>query len=240
MEKLKPLQNKEFVSEVEFEDELITNIGKEDASQYKSLILENAKRANNAPSLDKMGDAVKKCQKVVTEILKDKRALEPDLDAGMEEDGLEGDGEGPRSSSVAVSGRQLVGAQYSGTESRENSMWEEALRVLRSAGIRKALGQLFEASCSIPSVRGKNRYNLLMAKLCMKAQRPELARPIVEDLYKLIEELKLELWESPMWIAEVYDVLYQCLTTGAATPEDKKRAEGLFMKICTIDVTKRI
>ncbi len=239
LEKLKPMQNKEFVSEVEFEDELITNIGKEDASQYKSLVLENAKRANNAPSLDKMGDAIERCQKVVTEILKDKRALEPDLDAGMEEDGLEGDGEGQRSSSVAAaSGRQ--GAQYSDTESQENSMWEEALRVLRSAGIRKALGQLFEASCSIPSVRGKNRYNLLMAKLCMKAQRPELARPIVEDLYNLIEQLKLELWESPMWIAEVLDVLYQCLTTATATPEDKKRAEGLFMKICTIDVTKRI
>ena len=157
------------------------------------------------------------------------------------EEGLEGDGDETVSSSVAASGgQQLLGAQYADTESQENSMWENALRVLRSAGLRKALGQLFEASCSIPSVRGKNRYNLLMAKLCMKAQRPELARPIVEDLYKLIEELKLELWESPMWIAEVYDVLYQCLTTGTATPEDKKRAEGLFMKICTIDVTKRI
>ncbi|MHC4454717.1 MAG: type VI secretion system protein TssA, partial [Planctomycetota bacterium] len=39
LEKLKPLQNKEFVSEVEFEDELVTNIGEEDASQYKTLIL---------------------------------------------------------------------------------------------------------------------------------------------------------------------------------------------------------
>jgi len=236
--KLKALQGKEFVSEVEFEDELVSNIGREDASQYKSLILENAKRANNAPNLDKIGDAVKRCQKVVTEILKDKRALEPDLDAGMEnEEGLEGDSE----VSVAASGGQkLLGAHYADTESQETSMWENALRVLRSAGLRKALGQLFEASCSIPSVRGKNRYNLIMAKLCMKAQRPELARPIVEDLYKLIEELKLELWESPMWIAEVYDVLYQCLTTAAATPEDKQRADGLFMKICTIDVTKRI
>ncbi len=241
LEKLKPLQNKEYINEVEFVSELEANIGKEETSLYKSLILENAKKAINAPSLDKIGDAVKKCEKVVMEILKDKRALEPDPETGMQpEEDIEGDGDELHPSSRTMRDGQLMGNQFSDGESQENIMWKDALRVLRSMGIRKALGQLFEASCSIPSVRGKNRYNLLMAKLCMKAQRPELARPIVEDLFKLIEELNLERWESPMWIAEVYDVLYQCLATGTATAEDKKRAEVLFTKICTIDITKRI
>ncbi len=239
-DKLKPLSGREFISESEFENELVAVIGEEGASQYKSLILEHANRNNNAPILDKMGDAVERCQKVVTEILDDKRALEPDLEGDVEEEtGDDGVGGSGLSSDSAV-GSPLSGAGYSSEESREDSLWEEVLRVLKSAGIRKALGLLFEASCSVSSVRGKNRYNLLMAKLCMKAQRPELARPIVEDLYKLIEELNLERWESPTWIAEVYDVLYQCLAAGEEGSEDRSRADALFMKICTIDVTKRI
>ncbi len=236
LDKLKPLSGREFVSELEFENELVKIIGKEDASQYKSLILKHANRNNNAPILDKMGEAVERCQKVITEILKDKRALEDDVDG--EEPG--DDGVGSSSLSGAAGGSPLSGAGYLSAESREDSLWEEALRILKRAGIRKALGLLFEASCSISSVRGKNRNNLLMAKLCMKAQRPELARPIVEDLYKLIEELNLERWESPTWIAEVYDVLYQCLAAGEEGSEDRSRADALFMKICTIDVTKRI
>jgi type VI secretion system protein ImpA len=77
-----------------------------------------------------------------------------------------------------------------------------------------------------------------MAKLCLKADRPDLARPILEELYALIEELHLARWEAPMWIAELHEALYQCLSTGAPTDEDRLRANDLFKKLCTIDVTK--
>ncbi len=318
LEKLKPLQGKEFVSEIEFENALEKNIGKEGTSQYKSLILENTKRVNNAPSLDKVGESIKKCQKVATEILKDKRssweysfpeeeglclmsaidrserdiiirqfndkfesndetsvilivdvALDENpewtiagfsdneglktvlIDENSDELEIELNKEGYDRKKIIELASSCLGRlpgqnidesnnqtrlpkKATSEELLENKMWKEALETLKNGGIKNAIRQLYEASCSVPSVRGKNRYNLLMAKLCMKADRPELARPIVEDLYKIIEDLKLERWESPMWIAEIYDVLYKCLTTGTASPEDKKRAEGVYMKTCTI------
>ncbi|HYR03332.1 MAG TPA: type VI secretion system domain-containing protein, partial [Syntrophobacteria bacterium] len=112
-----------------------------------------------------------------------------------------------------------------------------AVETLNTDGMVKALGQLFAASCSAPSVRDKTRYRLLMAKICLKAGRPDLARPIVEELHKAIEELHLERWESPVWIGEVLEALYQCLTAGPDTA-DATRAGELFQKLCITDVTK--
>jgi type VI secretion system protein ImpA len=85
-----------------------------------------------------------------------------------------------------------------------------------------------------------NRFKLLMARLCLKAERPDLARPIAEELYALIEELHLDRWESPVWIAEVLDALYQCLTAGEPSDDDMNRARILFQKLCTTDVTKAL
>jgi len=84
-------------------------------------------------------------------------------------------------------------------------MWQDSLKKLRGGGIKEALDQLYKTSSSMPSLREKSRYKLLMAKLCLKADQPDLARPIVEELYALIDELHLARWESPMWIAEVHE-----------------------------------
>ena len=131
----------------------------------------------------------------------------------------------------------FVATQVSDSDSVERSMWASALETLNTDGMVKALGQLFAASCSAPSVRDKTRYRLLMAKICLKAGRPDLARPIVEELHKAIEELHLERWESPVWIGEVLEALYQCLTAGPDTA-DATRAGELFQKLCITDVTK--
>ncbi|MCJ7495432.1 MAG: type VI secretion system domain-containing protein, partial [Deltaproteobacteria bacterium] len=107
-----------------------------------------------------------------------------------------------------------------------------------TSGMKDALAKLLGASNCAPSVRARNRYRLLMAKLCLEADRPDLARPIVEELNHMIEELHLERWESPLWIAEVLDALYQCLTRGEPSDEDKNRGKALFQKLCTTDVTR--
>jgi type VI secretion system protein ImpA len=74
----------------------------------------------------------------------------------------------------------------------------------------------------------------------MQAGRSDLARPVLEQLRGLIEELHLERWESPVWIAEVFGALYQCLMTGQPSDDDINRAQELFQRICTIDMTKAV
>jgi type VI secretion system protein ImpA len=122
----------------------------------------------------------------------------------------------------------------------EQALWEEALRVLEGGGMKKALEQLLAASCASPSERERNRYRLLMGKLCLRAGRPDLARPILEGLSALIDELHLERWESPLWIAEVLEALYQCLMSGEPSADDQGRGAELFRRLCSLDVTKAI
>ncbi len=124
--------------------------------------------------------------------------------------------------------------------SGEERLWEEAVATMENGGFREALDNLLSAANSQPSERGRNRHRFLVAKLCLQAGRHDLARPITEQLSALIDEHKLEHWESPLWIAEVLEALYQCLTAGEPSEEEKARADGLFTRICTMDVTKAL
>jgi type VI secretion system protein ImpA len=201
-----------------------------------------------APGMTLLLSAIEDCDRIVARILKEKRELEPDpqpLVEAMIEPESPGDQE--MESLVELSLEQAApvtfkslepGMRVVDTGTLGATTWEDVLTSLRTLGIKKTLEDLVNASCSAPSVRETNRYRLLMARLCLEVDRPDLARPIVEELNALIEELHLERWESPLWIAEVLDALYRCLTKGDPSSVDPGRVKLLFEKLCTIDVTK--
>lgn len=205
-----------------------------------------------APRLAELKAAIEECEQLVFKFLKDKGGAEPIPEHKTEADSSHRESKAATvheastaetetsvpSPRISMSSAPVMA--YSESADGERMLWESAVLTLSSSGIKTALGQLLSASCSAPSVREKNRLRLLMARLCLKAERPDLARPIVEELHALIEELHLERWESPVWIAEVLDTLYQCLTRGEPSEEDIGRARGLFQKLCTTDVTKAI
>jgi len=231
-------------------------VARSSKAYYKSLVedltacLEEFKRfddtvdekfGSEAPRLAELREALEDCERVIMKIFKEKK----DLDAVEETETAPEEAVATEVNEV----EEEEGASFEDvlpfptdrildSGSLETAMWKDALAKLKTSGIKKALGQLFSASCSAPSVREKNRYQLLMAKLCLKAERPDLARPIAEKLNTLIEELQLERWESPVWIADVLDTLYKCLTTGEPTDEDIGRARTLLQRLCTTDVTK--
>ena len=214
------------------------------------------KFGREAPRVAELKKALEECEQLVSKLVKEKGGREPVAKRAVEKtlkpDGGEAVPPGePKREPAGVDASpseivapvslapmpQFAAKQVSDSDSMERSMWASALETLNTDGIVKALGQLFAASCSAPSVRDKTRYRLLMAKICLKAGRPDLARPIVEELHKAIEELHLERWESPVWIGEVLEALYQCLTAGPDTA-DATRAGELFQKLCITDVTK--
>ncbi len=125
-----------------------------------------------------------------------------------------------------------------GSGGKEDSIWQEALHQLKSAGIEASLEMLLGAACSAQSLREKTNCRMLTAKICLRSGRADLAWPIAEELYKTVADLNLERWESPTWVAEVYGCLYECLTGDEnAADEDKNRANELLVKICTLDIT---
>ena len=204
-----------------------------------------------APRLAEIRETLDDCERIINKIVKEKKENEPDSEPKLQAEDVvvpprkeNKSGEGvfqplPSSEKEAlIADVPFPASGFLDSNFSEKAMWENALATLKTAGMKKALEQLFGASCSAPSVREKNRYQLLMAKLCLKAERPDLARPIAEKLNILIEELQLERWESPVWIADVLDTLYKCLTTGEPTDEDIGRARALLQRLCTTDVTK--
>ncbi len=213
----------------------------------------------DAPRLSEIGAALKNCEGLIADILKKKREQEPDEEVSPETTRPEPEAETPETTvpsptesvSASVPPRDTNSPSVSqasvasvnrlvDTAAVEADIWKQALQTLQSGGIKKALEQLMGAAYSAPSVREKNRYRLLMAKLCLHADRPDLARPIAEELNALVEELTLSRWESPIWIAEVMDILYRCLTSENASSDDQYKAQELFQKLCTTDVTKAI
>jgi len=209
--------------------------------------LADEKFGKEAPRLAELRISFADCNQLVSKILKEKRELEPDeVEPASSEDSAPAENaaspEGESAPADVVADRRpdapiIPTEMIAEAAAQEDHLWQKAGELLKSSGIRAGLQQLQVASSTASSVRQRNRYRLLMAKLCLKADRPDLARPILEELHALIEELKLELWESPNWIADVLEALYRCLTAGDAN-EDPGRAGELFRKMCTLDVTK--
>ncbi len=195
------------------------------------------KFGREAPGLTNVEKALEDCEWVISKIHKEKKALEPGAEPEKKKDVIMERGETGKEEKV---GRAVPVSlsPVSETDLTEKAVWEEALQMMKTSSIKQGLDRLLGASHSAPSVRQRNRYRLLMAKLCLEADRPDLARPIMEELYALIEELHLDRWESPLWFAEVLDALYQCLTRGEPTDEDRQKARVLLQKLCTTDVTK--
>lgn len=206
------------------------------------------KFGKEAPRLSEIRQALEDCQMILSRIQKDKGIVEPGSrsagapEAPQGETVMDGSDTEPVSD-VGMSPPHGPSAAVTTTDSdaTEQACWQDAIALLEKSGIRDALGKLLDASCRAPSVRQKNRYRLLMAKTCLRAGRADLARPIVEELHALIEELNLEQWESPLWIAEILDAYYKCLTAEGSSDEDLYKANNeLFQRLCTKDITRAI
>ena len=237
-----------------FYEDLNNQIGAciESFTRFDNLLDE--KFGNEAPRTADFKLALEECHRFIAKTLKLKKELDPDPepDESTEDSTLEGekmpdDTEAPDSNapagvaaaSTAVQGQVVVGL-ISDTEPHEAAVWNSALTSLKKDGIKKALDVLFSASCSVSSIRSRNRYRLLMAKLCLQAERIDLARPIAEELNTAVEELGLERWESPVWVGDVLGALYRCLIRSEEGSDDQYRAEEIFKKMCTIDPTRAL
>ncbi|HHO75381.1 MAG TPA: type VI secretion system protein TssA [Deltaproteobacteria bacterium] len=211
------------------------------------------KFGSEAPRLSEIKGAIEDCMQLTARILKDKKQIEPDpvpreepMDTKPNGDIAssaipENSKDKPADDIPAASPSSFTAASLGAADqgSLEQALWQDALKTVAASGIKEALEKLRNAAHSAPSVRQKNRYRLLIAKLCLRVSRADLARPVIEQLYALIEELNLERWESPIWIAEVLDAYYQCLTSQGASDEDIYKANNeLFQKLCTKDITK--
>jgi type VI secretion system protein ImpA len=216
---------------------------REESNRLNQLVDE--KFGSHAPRLSDLWNVIGDFERVIVKLLEEKGGHGPEKESSAQKAAISRAGEDKESLSMPdpmapITGSPVKTTVFSEPGSNEYSLWQAALLTMKEAGIKSGLNQLLAASHSAPSARDRNRYRLLMAKLCLIAGRPDLSRPIIEELYALMEELHLDRWESPIWISEVIDAFYQCLTRGEHSDEDLSKAKMLFQKLCTLDVTKAI
>lgn len=196
------------------------------------------------PGFTQISDALEACLRVVGKIVSEKKKSEV---ASLEDDEIEqavsADEEDDDFARIADIDPDETAIDHfskknaiSDISDSEIAMWKKVANKAGNGHLKGALDQLMAAAALAPSVRQKNRYLLLVAKLCIRAGRYDLARPIVEKLYELIDTLNLEKWEHPAWIADVIETLFRCLEQDSNGQTE--RATKLFQKLCTLNITK--
>ncbi|MBJ6750696.1 type VI secretion system protein TssA [Geomonas anaerohicana] len=204
-----------------------------------------AKFPSAAPSLAELDSAIDGCSTLVDMLYRGEAgnaacapvAGGPDGAPAGDLDHLQGERAGFHPAPDLHAAAAAVSA-VSGGELPEHSLWREALAMVGAGRLQEALAMLLSAGNAADSLRERNRVRLLMAKLCLEAGRSDLARPIMEELHGVIEDLHLERWESPLWVAEVLVAYYRCLQEGVPRDSDLDLAHTLFKRICLLDVTK--
>jgi len=211
--------------------------------------LVDEKFGSDAPRLSELSKAIEDCQHVINNCLEAKggRPAEHGEETPAEEgapQALEEDQMTAQSSGTAQTGAgqvSVVMGQVTDQGDFEGALWKDAQETLKVSGVKAALSKLLNASYTAPSIRQQNRYRLMMAKIALQAKRPEIARPILEELYTLIQEFHLENWESSVWIAEVVEAYFQCLTAEGSPDDDISKAYNeLYPKLCSRDITKAL
>ena len=244
IEDLEDIFDLEFIREDDFINALKEELNEDILNEYKDLFIKKGRNnANETPGLKKLLSSIEFCSGIINKILEQNNSnIKPQTQVINNEEKISISNDFMNQTNEQFTTKSslifhnLLEQKYS-----DIYIWNEILKIYKNKGFQLTLKLLLDASCSATSVRDKSRFNLLIAKLCIKERKLQIARPILEEIHKLISDLKINQWESPLWIAEVEDMLYKCLRRtkeGNIIDADSQKGLALFNQICLHDITK--
>jgi type VI secretion system protein VasJ len=121
----------------------------------------------------------------------------------------------------------------------ENAEQEKRLDAARQAiqegRVGEGVGLMVALARRAPDGRGRFRTELAAARLAIDAQKPALARPILEGLVSQIDAVGLETWDPELCVS-VYASLLNALRSTKPPIVDANRREAFIIeKICRLD-----
>lgn len=140
--------------------------------------------------------------------------------AWLEMTGLYGDGAEPASDEPPDYDQERVLSE---------ATHERALALAASGNARRGVGLLMKRADREESARAKFITESLAASVMVDHGMRNVARPLLEDIERLIESRKLAEWECAEIVARPLALLFRCLQ-----PNDRKRTD-LYEKICRLD-----
>jgi type VI secretion system protein ImpA len=116
--------------------------------------------------------------------------------------------------------------------------WDQAREAVGAGRVAEGLLILQQAMGRAATGRERFLRALQLTELCLMARQDRLALPLAEDLARLIDEFRLEQWESPELIARAWGALYHCLRgTGDGAAD---RLPPVFARLCRLDISRAL
>ena len=140
---------------------------------------------------------------------------------------------GPAGASMSpgFSSREEANAGAVGEE-RPPDAHELAMKALRSGRAEAAIEILAREVGQERSGRGRFHRKMQLAGVCLAAGHEQVALPILEEMFKEIEQRKLEEWETPDLVAQPLLLLVKCMDKLGQNTEERQR---VYSRICKLD-----
>jgi type VI secretion system protein ImpA len=118
--------------------------------------------------------------------------------------------------------------------------WTEALELVQANRINEAINLIRHALATASCGRERFQRKLQLAELCLMANRHQVALPLSEDLARLVDEFRLEEWESEQLCARVWAAFYRCLRSSGAGNVAAERLQQVFARLCRLDINQAL
>lgn len=135
---------------------------------------------------------------------------------------------------AAVAPAMIAPAASAGLMSSSGEGWEQAEALVRTGRIDQGLSQMAALAAAETSGRARFIRKLAFVDVCLGAGRERLARTVLEELNRQIEEFKLEQWESSGVVGAVWSRLYR-LYRKSDSSSDHDLAATLYNRLCRLD-----
>ena len=113
--------------------------------------------------------------------------------------------------------------------------WVECERLARSGQVDQALREMTSLAAAEPNGRIRFQRKLLLADLCLQTNRKQLGASILQELNEIIEQHKLETWETSEIVGGVWARLVRCYRDKAAGTADEAREGEFYGKLSRLD-----
>ena len=133
-----------------------------------------------------------------------------------------------------------AGAAVSSSNGQAESL-EKALGILEAEGLEAAVDHLQEKAAGASGVRDRTLLRRDMGELCLAAERPDLAAPILEGVRREMHELGK--WEGEAFIGRTLESLYQSyrlLSMERPSEEWDNRLRSVADELAHVDLARRI
>jgi len=120
---------------------------------------------------------------------------------------------------------------------------EKATQLLENEGLEQAILHLREAADGAPYAREKAVLLQDLGELCLRAERPELAAPVLERLREELRRRGLAEWEGPEFIGRALEALYRSYTLieQNSPSEDVARCKrAVADELAQVDLSRRL